>query len=50
MRLNINGSIFLYKKQMISKKINSMKGLVSVCFFASKDPLRPVEQTLVALT
>ena len=37
MRLNVNGSIVLHKKLL--KKINLMKGLVSVQFFTSKDPL-----------
>ena len=42
MRLNINGSIFLYKKTkiMILKKINQMNGSLSVRgFFTPKDPL-----------
>ena len=41
-RLNFNGSIFFVQKtkKMILKKINSMKGLVSVWgFFTSRDPL-----------
>ena len=41
MRLNVNGSIVLYKrpKKLILKKINLMKGLVSVQFFYIKRPI-----------
>ena len=40
MRLNVNGSFFAQKtKRLILKKISTMKGLVNVHFFTSKDPL-----------
>ena len=40
-KLNVIGSIFLFKKtkKNILKKINSMKGLVSLRFLTSKDPI-----------
>ena len=38
------------RKQMMLKKMNLMKGLVSVRFFASKDPLRPVESHMHEVT